>query len=318
MGQTVAITGANSYFASTVLPLLFADDAVEKIVGIDVTPQRADHPKFKFVQMDVRDKGIASVLKGCDTVYHLAFVVAERHDKEQTNDININGSKTIFEACVKNQVKKVIYTSSATAYGAHRENPLSITEERPLKPNPDSYYSSGKALVEAFSQEFFAKHPEIVFTILRAGLCAGPNINNMFSDFWSRKASIFISGRDPYIQLIHEGDLGEALYLAHKIDIPGVYNVAASDALATRWVFAKAGVTLVRLPARILKTIANIAFALRLEKVSQGWLSLSEYTIHISSDKFKKATGWQPKWTSEATFLDYLAARKEKAKGKKA
>lgn len=316
MGQTVVVTGANSYFASTMLPLLAADEAVEKIIGIDVTPKRADYPKLNFVQMDVRDKGLAELLKGCHTVYHLAFVVDERHDKKQTNDININGSKAVFDACVKNKVKKVIYTSSATAYGAHRENPLSITEERPLKPNPDSYYSSGKAQVEAFAQEFFARHPEIVFTILRAGLCAGPNINNMFSDFWSRKASIFISGRDPYIQLIHEEDLGQALYLAYKKDIPGVYNVAAADALATRWVFAKAGVTLVRLPARILKTIANIAFALHLEKVSQGWLSLSEYTIHISSEKFKKATGWQPKWTSEATFLDYLAARKGRSKGK--
>lgn len=309
MGKTVAITGINSYFAQTVISKLEADKTVDKIIGIDVTPQRGTFKKVEFFQEDIRSPKLDDILKGVDTVYHLAFIVGELHDKKKAWDININGSKNVFNACVKNKVKKVIYTSSATAYGAHADNPIGLTEDSPLRGNKDSYYSYAKVQVENFVTDFFAKHPDIALVVLRVGLGVGPNINNMFSDFWSRKFYGFLMGRHPHLQLIHEDDLAQALYLAHKKNISGIFNVAADDSLAVRWIFKKAGVKLIDLPVPVMKFLANVAFALHLETVSQGWVSLSEYTIHTSSEKFKKATGWKPKYTSKAAFLDYLDKR---------
>ncbi len=309
MGKIVAVTGVNSYFASTVLPKLAADPEVERIVGIDVTGWKGSIDKMDFHRVDVRSKEMFALLKGVDTLYHLAFIVGEIHDKEKTYDININGSKNVFTAAAEGKVRKVIYTSSATAYGARADNPLGIKEDRRLRPNEDSYYSLSKAEVESFVRGFFANHPDILLTVLRAGLCVGPHIDNLFSRFWSRRASIFLWGRHPHLQLIHEEDLGEALYLAMQKDLPGIYNVAADDAVATRWVFEKAGVKLVNLPGRFLKAASNVAFALRLEEVSQGWLSLCEHTIHVNSDKFKKAAGWEPAYSSETAYLHYLAHR---------
>lgn len=309
MGQIVAITGVSSYFAGTVLPLLAADPDVDRILGIDLVPPKAKYDKLAFFSEDIRSPRMAEIIEGADTLFHLAFVVAEIHDKKKTFDVNINGSRNVFAAAVKNRVGKVVYTSSATAYGAHAKNPLCITEDRPLAPNQDSYYSLSKFSVETLARDFFASHPETALTILRAGLCVGPRTRNMFHGFWTRKASIFPSGRAPYLQFIHEEDLGRAMHLAHKKHLPGVWNVAADDAVSSFWAFEKAGVRLVKLPSGILKKAANAAFLLRLEKVSQGWLSLSEHTIHMSSERFKKAAGWEPRWTSEQAFLDYLAHR---------
>ncbi|MEW5734888.1 MAG: NAD-dependent epimerase/dehydratase family protein [Thermodesulfobacteriota bacterium] len=311
MGKTVAITGVSSYFASTVLPLLAADPGVDRIVGIDLVPPRTKVPKLSFHAEDIRSPKLAEILQGADTLFHLAFVVAEIHDKKKTFDVNINGSRNVFSAAVLNGVRKVVYTSSATAYGAHATNPLCITEERPLTPNQDSYYSLSKFRVESLAREFFAGHPDTLFTVLRAGLCVGPRTRNMFHGFWTRKASIFPGGRAPHLQFIHEEDLGTALFSVYEKDLPGVYNVASDDAVSSFWVFEKAGVRLLKLPAGVLKKAANAAFALRLEKVSQGWLSLSEHTIHMSSEKFKKEAGWAPRWTSEQAFLDYLAHRND-------
>jgi UDP-glucose 4-epimerase len=53
----------------------------------------------------------------------------------------------------------------------------------------------------------------------------------------------------------------------------------------------------------------NVAFALRLLPASQGWVSLSEYTIFPSSEKFKRASGWVPRYSSADTFRDYLRGR---------
>ncbi|MBU2515420.1 NAD-dependent epimerase/dehydratase family protein [bacterium] len=314
MGIRVAITGVNSYFASTILPRLEEDPEIEEIVGIDVSPWKGGYEKVTFYREDIRSKKIFEILKGVDVVYHLAFIVGEIHDKSKTLDININGSKNVFTACADNRVKKVIYTSSMTIYGAHESNPLGFTENSPVSCNDDSYYNSSKVKVEAFVADFFKDHPDITLTIIRAGLLCGPKINNMFSALWSKKISALPMGRNSYNQLIHEEDLGEALYLSLKKDLPGIYNVCADDALPTRWMFRKAGVKIVFIPAWLLKIIINILFFLRIEKVSQGWVSLSEHTIYGICDKFKKAAGWLPRYSSADTFDHYLKARQRDRK----
>ena len=42
MGKTIAITGVNSYFASTLLPKLQADPEIEKIIGPQARPKKKD------------------------------------------------------------------------------------------------------------------------------------------------------------------------------------------------------------------------------------------------------------------------------------
>ena len=314
MGKTVAITGVNSYFASTLLPKLQADPDVDKIIGIDVTPWKGGFKKVEFHRVDTRDATMSSLLQGVDVLFHLAFVVAEIQDKQKTRDININGSKNVFQACVNNNIRKVIYTSSMTVYGSHRDNPIGFTEDSPLARNDDNYYNTSKVEVENFVADFFKGHPEITLTIVRAGLLVGPKINNMFSKLWSMKVTALPSGNVSHNQFIHEQDLGEALYLVYSRDVPGIYNVTADDAVPTRWCFKQAGAFVIFLPAPVLKVIANIAFKLRLFPASGGWVSVSRYTIFGLSTKFKQATGWRPRYSSAEAFLDYVQAKKRDAK----
>ena len=82
MGKTVAITGVNSYFASTVLPRLQADSQIETIIGIDVSPWRGGFDKVTFYREDIRSDKIADLLTGVDVLYHFAFIVDEIQDKE--------------------------------------------------------------------------------------------------------------------------------------------------------------------------------------------------------------------------------------------
>ncbi len=79
MGLRVAITGINSYFASTILPKLEASSEIEEIVGIDISPWKGGYNKVKFHREDIRSEKIVELLKGVDVVYHLAFVVSEIH-----------------------------------------------------------------------------------------------------------------------------------------------------------------------------------------------------------------------------------------------
>lgn len=309
MGKTIAITGINSYFAATLLPRLESDPMVETVIGIDNAPWKGGYAKVKFFREDIRNPKLAEILKGADTVFHMAFVVGEIRDKRATSDININGTKNVFDACIKAGVRKIVYTSSATVYGADVTNPLGITEDRPLFKHKDSYYNTSKVEVEHLVAEYAMKYPETIFTVLRAALLFGPRIDNMFSKLFSMKFSALPPGVS-YTQYIHEEDLGEALHLAFKRDLTGVYNVAADDAIATIFAFRQAGVLTLRMPAFLLKWLATVGFFLKLFPAGGGWVTLGRYTIFMNCDKFKAAAGWRPKWSSEAAFADYLAHRK--------
>ena len=311
MNMTVAITGANSYFASTILDRLQNDETVEKIIGIDFKPWKGGYNKVFFYKEDIRSQKIYDILKDVDIVYHFAFIVGEIQNQDEACDININGSKNIFEACVKNGVKKVIYTSSATVYGSNNSNPIGIKEDYPFSINKDSYYNTSKIVVEEFVSDFFSNHPEITLTILRTSLLIGPKIDNMFSKLYSLPLLALAMGRTSYQHFIHEDDLGEALYLTFKKNLPGIYNVGADDAVPVRWAFKKAGVKIIPLPAPLLKKVADIGFQLGILPARGGWASLSEYTIFVNSEKFKKASGWQPLYTSKQAFESYLESCKK-------
>ena len=309
MGKTIAITGINSYFAATLLPKLEADPAIDTVIGIDTAPWKGGYAKVKFFKKDIRSPKLADILRGADTVFHMAFIVGEIRDKKATEDININGTKNVFDACVAAGVRKVVYTSSATVYGANIHNPLGITEDRPLFKHKDSYYNAGKVDIEHMAADYAKKYPDIIFSVIRAALLFGPKIDNMFSKLFAMKLSALTPGVS-YNQYIHEDDLGEALHMAYMKDLPGAYNVGADDAISTRFAFKKAGVLILTLPAFLLRWLATIGFFLRIFPAGGGWVTLSRYTIFMNCEKFKFVTGWQPKWNSEATFNDFLNHRK--------
>jgi UDP-glucose 4-epimerase len=85
---------------------------------------------------DVRETDILNdAMAGCDYVFHLAAMwLLHCKDYPRTAfEVNIAGTFNVLEACVKNKVKKLIYSSSASVYGdavasAHaRRHTLSTT-----------------------------------------------------------------------------------------------------------------------------------------------------------------------------------------------
>ena len=76
-------------------------------------------------------------------------------------------------------------------------------------------------------------------------------------------------GKDIHNQMISVEDLGEAMYLPFLKNLPGIYNVAADDAVPTRWCFKATRAFVIPLPTFLLKLIANIAFKLHLFPASE-------------------------------------------------
>lgn len=97
---------------------------------------------------DIRDTDILDkAMQGVDYVFHLAAMwLLHCKDFPRTAfHVNIEGTYNVLEACVRNNVKKLIYSSSASVYGDAVEVPM--TEEHPF--NNKNFYGSTKIAGEA-------------------------------------------------------------------------------------------------------------------------------------------------------------------------
>ena len=121
---TVLVTGATGFIGSHVARLLHerGDDlrlgveegpSAEGIEGLDCERMR----------LELRERrSVRRALKGVSRVFHCAGVTSVRpEDTERLFDVNVGGTKLLMEECLRAQVERVVYTSSAAAVGPAQE-----------------------------------------------------------------------------------------------------------------------------------------------------------------------------------------------------
>jgi UDP-glucose 4-epimerase len=187
----ILLSGGAGYIGShTTLALLDQGHQVTVIDNLstgnkNLIPENAD-----FIECDIEDNlVIANLLKKekFDALMHFAgFIQVEESvnnpKKYFTN--NTENSKILFEACQNNNLKNIIFSSTAAAYG----NPIDekpIKEEALLKPlNP---YGESKVLTEKYLQS----NSQLKFIILRYFNVAGAD-PKMRSGLISKEATHLI------------------------------------------------------------------------------------------------------------------------------
>lgn len=106
---------------------------------------------------DVRDVDILdAAMKDIDGVFHLAAMwLLHCKDYPRTAfEVNIAGTFNVLEACVKNKVQRLVYSSSASVYGDAQEIPM--TETHPF--NNKNFYGATKIAGEAMCRSFYDRY----------------------------------------------------------------------------------------------------------------------------------------------------------------
>jgi UDP-glucose 4-epimerase len=106
---------------------------------------------------DVRDVDtLSDAMQGCDGVIHLAAMwLLHCKDFPRTAfHVNIEGTFNVLEACVKNKVKRFVYSSSASVYGDASEVPM--TELHPF--NNKNFYGATKIAGEAMCRAYHDRY----------------------------------------------------------------------------------------------------------------------------------------------------------------
>lgn len=211
------LTGDQGYLGTVMAPMLTA--AGHEVVGLDtglfagcvLGEQPQDPPTLPIDLRDVTAKDLA----GFDAVIHLAALSNDplgSLDPQITYDINHLASVRLAQAAKDAGVKRFLYASTCSVYGAAGED--SVTEDAPMR--PVTPYAESKVRVEQdvlpmadddFSPVFLRNATAFGFSPrLRADIV----LNNLVGHAVLSGTVLVLSDGTPWRPLVHAKDIGEA------------------------------------------------------------------------------------------------------------
>jgi dihydroflavonol-4-reductase len=117
---SVLVTGATGFIGSHVARLL-AERGDDLRLGVEHgSPDAAIADlDVERVRLEVRNRrSVRRALAGIERVFHCAGVTSVRpQDAERLFDVNVGGTKLVMQECLRAEVERVVYTSSAAALG---------------------------------------------------------------------------------------------------------------------------------------------------------------------------------------------------------
>lgn len=232
-GSRVLVTGADGYIGSILAPRLIVEGA--DVVGLDNGFYRTGwlfndpRPRPPMLTKDIRAITPAD-LEGFDSVVHLAELSNDPLGElkpEVTYSINHHGSVHLARACKIAGVRRFVYTSSCSVYGAADDGE---DRDETSALNPQTAYAECKALVErdvgALADESFSP----VFLRNATAFGASPRmrfdivLNNLAGVAWTTGEIRMTSDGSPWRPLVHVNDICTAIVLALGAPREAVHN----------------------------------------------------------------------------------------------
>lgn len=165
-GSKIMVIGGAGLIGSHVVEELLKEDVKEVIIydnfcrgTMENLSQALKDPRCRIfeiggdiLQTDILD----AAMQGVDGVVHLAalWLLQCYEYPRAAFDVNIRGTFNVLEACVANQVKRLVYSSSASVYGdAVKE---AMTEDHPY--NNWTFYGSTKIAGEHMFKSYHKRY----------------------------------------------------------------------------------------------------------------------------------------------------------------
>jgi nucleoside-diphosphate-sugar epimerase len=225
--KTVTVLGGAGYIGSHMIKLLLQGGYNVRVYdyglfGFDHLSEYVRNDQISIFQGDIRHAGdISCVLSGSDYVIHLAGLVGDPAcsiDEEETWVHNLETSRIIVDMCNYYKVKKLVYASSCSVYGA---SPSHVVLNEGSYRNPVSSYARTK--IE--SEKMFENNFDGVYTTLRLSTVFGESprmrfdlVANLFTIKALKERKLQVFGGTQYRPFIHCLDAARAFYRVIQMD----------------------------------------------------------------------------------------------------
>ena len=326
---TVTVTGPTGDLGIAVVDALERSSRVGKVIGMarrEFDPESQGWRKTEYRQGDVTDpESCREAVRGADVVVHLAFAIIG--GGAQAHEINVEGSRHLFEAAIGAGVERICYASSVAAYGFHRDNPDWLEEDVPARGSDEFYYSAHKAEVERLLGDLLRRRRKTSAYAFRPCIVAGPKATAMLeavpyfqiSDRLPEAVMRLVSAMpmlkpvipDPGIpiQLVHEDDVASA-FLAGALGkgSPGAYNLAGDGTITMADVARELNWYSVPVPEAAVGAAAEAVTRIPDPPEFVSWVVALRRPVLMRTERAKKELGWRPQHSSAATLRELVDA----------
>jgi UDP-glucose 4-epimerase len=328
MGLTVAVTGPTGEIGKPFMAALDRSREVERIVGMarrPFAPEAHGWRKVVYRQGDVLDRGsVEDLVTGADVVVHLAFVIVA--GSAESEHINLEGSRNVFEAAVAAGAQRLVYASSVAAYGFPQLD-RAIVESDPAAGNANMPYSHHKAQVEALLSEVL-EDAETDAYIFRPCIVAGPQAPILVDQIpyvrWGERLPGAVRAvldavplvrpvlPDPGVpfQLVHHDDVATALRagVLGRGD-PGAYNLAGAGTITMGDLARALGYRSVPVPGLAVEATAEVIARLPLMPDELTWIEAVRRPTLMDTGRARRLLRWRPRHDAAETLRATVAAR---------
>lgn len=111
------MTGGSGHIGNVLVRALLSQGYKVGVIDLDPKDKALEGLDIEYYQGDIRDLDfLTKIFKKAKYVCHLAGIISIAPGKEKLMyDVNVEGTKTVIEACKKAKVKRLLYTSSIHA-----------------------------------------------------------------------------------------------------------------------------------------------------------------------------------------------------------
>jgi nucleoside-diphosphate-sugar epimerase len=290
----VLVTGHKGYIGTCLVPLLLNEGF--EVTGLDSDLYRdctydgtiADVPEIVKDVRDVTPKDI----EGHDAVIHLAGLSNDPlgdYDPSLTDDINCQGSVRMATLAKEVGVKRFVFASSCSNYGAAGDNFLTEDAEfNPVTPYGESKVNVERAVTKLADKSFSP-------TFLRASTAYGVSprlrfdlvVNNLTAWALTTGRVYLKSDGSPWRPIVHVEDIGRAYVAALKAPLDLVHNQAFN-----------VGTTTENYQIRELATIVeSVVPGCRVEFAADAGPDKRNYRVDCNRIA-RTLHGFKPQWTA--------------------
>lgn len=299
-GRVAMITGARTFAGSELIALLENDPRYRRVIALDIRKPDYELSSAEFHSVDLTAPKAEDELTeialdaGVDTVVHTAFLSNPTHALGWAHELEEVGTMNVLGACASAAPARVLMTSTTLVYGASPDNPVAITEDRPLDRRGKPAFLADKIGAESQLAQFAAQNPSINASSLRFAPILGRRIRNFITELLSRPIVAKLAGFDPLVQGIHEDDASRALKLAVDIGPRGPLNIVGRGVVRYSTLLALLGTFPVTLPRLLWRPLARAMWATQLAPAPPELLEFLRYLCVADGSRAAEVLGFRP------------------------